>query len=103
MWTTIFAISLVLVTVGIIGMAAGAEETDEGAMLMGVVVLIISLILVIAVSGMSADNIEDILPLLGHIDHDKTTIKEENGEPTDLYLTVDGKEYHIILQESKEE
>lgn len=103
MWITIFAISLVLVAVGILGIAAGVEEENTGALLMGGVVLIISIILAIAVSSMSDDNIEDIVPILGHIDHDKTVIKEENGEPTDLYITVDGKEYHIILQKSEGE
>lgn len=44
----------------------------------------------------------DANPLFTHIDHSKTKIIKENGEVTDLYLTIDGKEYHFEFEEVKE-
>lgn len=40
----------------------------------------------------------DTEPLYGHIDHSKTRTIKENGEVTDLYLTIDGKEYHFEFE-----
>lgn len=42
---------------------------------------------------------KSISPLLGHIDKDKTKVSEANGEITDLWITVDGKEYHFELKQ----
>lgn len=44
----------------------------------------------------------DAEPLFTHIDHSKTKTIKENGEVTDLYLTIDGKEYHFEFEEVKE-
>jgi hypothetical protein len=44
----------------------------------------------------------DTEPLYNHIDHSKTRTIKENGEVTDLYLTIDGKEYHFELGDAKE-
>lgn len=41
----------------------------------------------------------DANPLFTHIDHSKTRTIKENGAVTDLYLTIDGKEYHFELEE----
>lgn len=101
MWTIIIIISFILLILGIIGMGIGIEEDEVGIGILGGSVLILSLILVFLVCMIDNDNIRDIMPLLGHIDHNKTVIKEQNDEPTDLYLTIDGKEYHIILQEGE--
>ncbi len=40
----------------------------------------------------------DAEPLFTHIDHSKTKTIKENGEVTDLYLTIDGKEYHFEFE-----
>jgi hypothetical protein len=44
----------------------------------------------------------DTEPLYNHIDHSKTRTIKENGAVTDLYLTIDGKEYHFEF-ETKED
>lgn len=44
----------------------------------------------------------DTEPLYNYIDHSKTRTIKENGEVTDLYLTIDGKEYHFEF-ETKED
>lgn len=44
----------------------------------------------------------DTEPLYGHINHSKTRTIKENDEVTDLYLTIDGKEYHFEFEEAKE-
>lgn len=43
----------------------------------------------------------DTEPLYGHIDHSKTRTIKENGKVTDLYLTIDGKEYHFEFEEAE--
>lgn len=45
---------------------------------------------------------ESISPLLGHIDKDKTKTSETNSKVTDLWITVDGKEYHFELKHEGE-
>lgn len=39
--------------------------------------------------------INKLIPLIAHIDKSKTKVIEVNGETTDIYITVDGKEYHF--------
>lgn len=44
----------------------------------------------------------DTEPLYNHINHSKTRTIKENGEVTDLYLTIDGKEYHFEFEEEED-
>lgn len=103
MWTAILVLLFLLLFTGIISLGIGKEDDNDAAIVIGFVVSVLVVILFIIYGALDTNGIESVLPLLGHIDKGKTVIKEENGEPTDLYLTVDDKEYHIILQESKEE
>lgn len=103
MWTAILVLLFLLLFTGLISLGIGKEDDNDAAIVIGFVVSVLVVILFIIYGVLDTNGIESVLPLLGHIDKGKTVIKEENGEPTDLYLTVDGKEYHIILQESKEE
>lgn len=103
MWTAILVLLFLLLFTGIISLGIGKEDNNDAAIVVGFVVNVLVAILFIVYGAFDTHGIESVLPLLGHIDKGKTVIKEENGEPTDLYITVDGKEYHIILQESKEE
>lgn len=45
----------------------------------------------------------DAEPLFTYIDHSKTKTIKENGAITDLYLTIDGKEYHFEFEGRKNE
>lgn len=103
MWTAILVLLFLLLFAGIISWGIGKEDDNDAAIVVGFVVSVLVVILLIIYGALDANEIKSVLPLLGHIDKEKTVIKEENGEPTDLYLTVEGKEYHIILQESEEE
>ena len=103
MWTAILVLLFLLLFTGIISLGIGKEDDNDAATAIGFVVSVFVMILYILYGALSTNGIESVLPLMGHIDKEKTVIKEENGEPTDLYITVDGKEYHIILQESEEE
>lgn len=103
MWTAVLVLLFLLLFAGIISWGIGKEDDNDAAIIIGFVVSVLVAILFIVYGALDAHGIESVLPLLGHIDKGETVIKEENGEPTDLYITVDGKEYHIILQESKEE
>ena len=42
---------------------------------------------------------EDVSIISEHTDHDKTRIVKENGETKELYITIDGKEYHFEFKE----
>lgn len=101
MWTAILVLLFLLLFTGIISLGVGKE--NDVTTVVGFVVSVLVVILFIIYGALDTNGIESVLPLLGHIDKEKTVIKEENGEPTDLYITVDGKEYHIILQETEEE
>ena len=102
MWIAVLVLLFLLLFTGIISLGIGKEDDNDGAIVIGFVVSVLVVILFFIYGALDTNGIESVLPLLGHIDKGKTVIKEENGEPTDLYLTVDGKEYHIILQESEE-
>ena len=39
--------------------------------------------------------INKLIPLITHIDKSKTKVVEVSGKTTDIYITVDGKEYHF--------
>lgn len=103
MWTAILVLLFLLLFTGIISLAIGKEDDNDAATVIGFVVSVLVVILIIIYGALSTNGIESVLPLIGHIDNEKTVIKEENGEPTDLYITVDGKECHIILKENEEE
>lgn len=102
MWTAILVLLFLLLFTGIISLGIGKEDDNDAAIVIGFVVSVLVVILFIIYGALGTNGIESVLPLLGHIDKEKTVIKEENGEPTDMYITVDGKEYHIILKEKEE-
>lgn len=103
MWTAILVLLFLLLFTGIMTLAIGTEDNNGVGMITGFVVSVLVVILLIVYGALSTNGIESVFPLIGHIDNEKTVIKEENGEPTDLYITVDGKEYHIVLKETEEE
>ena len=41
------------------------------------------------------------IPLLKAIDHDKTRVVSENGDVKEIYITVNGEEYHFEIKEEK--
>ena len=57
---------------------------------------IIAIILLCVVGAVSSRyRIDKLIPLIAHIDKSKTKVVEVGGETTDIYITVDGKEYHF--------
>lgn len=44
---------------------------------------------------------EDMSIISKHTDHDKTRVIKENGKPKELYVTIDGEEYHFVFEENK--
>lgn len=45
---------------------------------------------------------EDTPMMSEHTDHDKTRVIKENGKTKELYVTIDGEEYHFVFEEGKE-
>lgn len=71
----------------------GNEEIGVGVS--SVAFAIVFVLSIVCIAFLTDGDYESISPLLGHIDKDKTKTSETNGEITDLWITVDGKE--IIL------
>lgn len=44
---------------------------------------------------------EDASIISKHTDHDKTRVIKENGKTKELYVTIDGEEYHFVFEENK--
>lgn len=77
-----------------------ADSHDE-AWLIGMKIIVILAVLASGLWGMFNHEM-DAEPLFTHIDHSKTKTIKENGNVTDLYLTIDGKEYHFEFEEVEE-
>lgn len=92
--------SIILLIVNFWCLCDGNEELGSGV---SFVAFIIVFILSAVCNAFIADGgYESILPLLEHIGKDKTKTSETNGEITDLWITVDGKEYHFELKHEGE-
>lgn len=77
------------------------KHSDE-SWIIGMKIIAISAVLASGIWGMFNHEM-DAEPLFTHIDHSKTKTTKENGEVTDLYLTIDGKEYHFEFEEVMED
>lgn len=77
------------------------DECPHEVWIVGMKIIAVMAVLVSGIWGMF-NNEMDAEPLFTHIDHPKTRTIKENGEVTDLYLTIDGKEYHFEFEEAKE-
>lgn len=92
--------SIVVLIVNFWCLCDGNEELGSGVSFGA---FIIVFILSAVCNAFIADgDYESISPLLGHIDKDKTKKSETNGEITDLWITVEGKEYHFEFKHEGE-
>ena len=56
--------------------------------------------LLILVSLLTFDTLyEDMSIISKHTDHDKTRVIKENGKTKELYVTINGEEYHFEFKE----
>lgn len=93
-------ISIVLLLVNI---WSWYDEDEEIGSVVSSVAFVIILVLSVFCGAFVADGgYESISPLLGHIDEGKTKVTEINGKVTDLWITVDGEEYHFELKHEGE-
>lgn len=89
----------ILIITFIFDLADGLQKTEVWIVCMK----IIAILAVLATGLWGMFNHEmDAEPLFTHIDHSKTRAIRENNEITDLYLTIDGKEYHFEFKEVEE-
>ena len=75
------------------------SDESSGVLLGGLMVALSLLVLIGFVTTRELS--DDVKILQKHIDHDKSRIIKENDEPKELYVTVDGEEYHFVFEESK--
>lgn len=55
----------------------------------------------VAIYRLDATSFDTYIPLLRAIDHDKTKVISENGDVKEIYITVNGEEYHFEIKEVK--
>lgn len=73
------------------------SDENSGVLLGGLMVALSLLVLIGFVTTRELS--DDVKVLQKHIDHDKSRIIKENDEPKELYITVDGEEYHFEFKE----
>jgi uncharacterized membrane protein len=83
---------------GVIGLALFANSDDNSGTILGALIAVLSILLLIGFVT-TRELSDDVKVLQKHIDHDKSRIIKENDEPKELYITVDGEEYHFVFKE----
>ena len=75
----------------------GTHDTPEEKTVLWLSCFWIIAIILLCIVGFvfSRYRINKLIPLITHIDKSKTKVVEVGGETTDIYITVDGKEYHF--------
>jgi hypothetical protein len=71
MWTAILVLSLLLIMTGLIATGTGKEDDNIAAVIIGVVVDALAIVLLSIYCIFTANGIESVLPLTGHIDKEK--------------------------------
>ena len=100
-------IFIIMLVVGFIciGVASGyvvieSMATEGEKVLVGSLSIIGCLL--ILVSLLTFDTLyEDMSIISKHTDHDKTRVIKENGKTKELYVTIDGEEYHFVFEEEQ--
>ena len=54
-----------------------------------------------AMSKLDVTSFDKYIPLLKSVDHDKTRVVSEKGDVKEIYITVNGEEYHFEIKELK--
>lgn len=93
----ILIIGFILI-IGALGIATEAsDECDAKFFIMAFGIVGIAVILI----GLISSDVlyEDASIISEHTDHDKTRIIKENGKIKELYVTIDGEEYHFNFKE----
>lgn len=80
--------SLVVFTIG-----AGMIISDEDYVVVGLLNIISGI--VVFIFGMLSLNSTGMVYLWEHVDDDKTRITKVNGNVSEMYITIDDKEYHF--------
>jgi len=55
----------------------------------------------VAIYKLDGTSFDTYIPLLKSIDHNKTRVVSENGDVKEIYITVNGEEYHFEIEEEK--
>lgn len=88
-----------------IAIAAGyvviESNATEGEKLLVGSLSIIGCLLIVACLIQYDTLYEDASIISEHTDHDKTRVIKENGKTKELYVTIDGEEYHFVFEENK--
>ena len=82
----------------IIGLGLCINSDENAGILLGGLMVVLSLVALIGFIT-TREVTDDVKVLQKHIDHDKSRIIEENDKPKELYITVDGEEYHFVFEE----
>lgn len=83
-------------------LAAKSDKLDiQIAVLIGIPILVSNITMYAAMYKLDDTYFDTYIPLLKSIDHDKTKVISENGDVKEIYITVNGEEYHFEIKEVK--
>ena len=82
----------------IIGFVILLYSDENEYIICGVIIILLSTLSLLGLLTTKTVS-KDASILNKHIDHDKSKIIEENDEVTELYITVDGEEYHFKFKD----
>lgn len=82
----------------VIGFVMVLYNDENEYIICGIIIIILSTLSLLGILTTKTVS-KDASILNKHIDHDKSKIIEENDKVTELYITVDGEEYHFKLKE----
>lgn len=81
-------------------LAAKSDNLDISiAVLIGIPIFVSNVTMYVAMYKLDDTYFDTYIPLLKSIDHDKTRVISENGDVKEIYITVNGEEYHFEIKE----
>ena len=84
----------------IISLVLCIYSDENSVVLSGALMFVLSLLVLVGFIA-TRELSDDVKVLQKHIDHDKSRVIKENGKTKELYVTIDGEEYHFVFEERK--
>ena len=89
---------IMLFVIGVLGFRLSVKNDSESEMIISLLIIVISFISIWILGYLQRNGMDVFCYLSGHINKSKTVINKENDIVTDVYITVDGEEYHFDLR-----
>ena len=86
-------IILVVCSLVVFTISAGMIMSDKDYVVVGLLNMVCGI--AVFIFGMLSLTNTGMIYLWEHVDNDKTRITKVNGDVSEMYITIDGKEYHF--------